>query len=380
MLIISGLFWLLCSLILYTYFIYPVLLSVFGSLKTACKSSPDLLPVVSLVMSAYNEEKVIRDKIENSLALDYPKDKLEILFASDGSDDKTDAIISEYASVVSFVRISPRAGKVNALNRLIPASKGEIVVLSDANTMFEHNALRALVSRFADTGVGCVCGRLVLRSPVNASGGEIEGLYWKYENSLKVIEGEMGVLLGANGGIYGFRKELFRPLPPDTICDDFVLPMTILMRGHKVVYAAEAVGVEETSSTIEEEQTRKIRIGAGAYQAFFRLLPMINPLRGLPSLVYWSHKVLRWMVPFFMLALIPLSLLLIRKPVYNVIALAQALLYAGALIGYISDRKARFFKPFHVLYYFVSMNASLFRGFIRFISKTQKVTWQRVAR
>jgi poly-beta-1,6-N-acetyl-D-glucosamine synthase len=246
--------------------------------------------------------------------------------------------------------------------------------------MFKKDALKKLVMGFSNPSVGCICGKLVLTTPDKACGGEMEGVYWKYENFLKTIEGKYGSLLGANGGIYSFRKQLYEPLPPDTVVEDFVFPMKILNRGLKVVYEPEALAYEETCRSLAEEHKRKVRIGAGAYQALFNLLPMLNIFKGFPSFAYWSHKVLRWLAPFLMIIILVSNFLLIEKALYAAFVVGQALIYMCACLGYMMENNIAKLKIIHIIYYFVSMNLCLLMGFFKYISNTQRVTWQRTER
>jgi len=381
-LILKLLFWMALSLLSYTYFIYPLILI----LLNVYKFKPDInnetvLPHVAMVVAAYNEEKIIEEKIINYLRLDYPKDRLEIIIGSDGSSDMTANIVKKYATKgVRLYNFGKRIGKVNILNRIVPGLKAKIIVFSDANTMYEPNAIRELVKHFSNNSIGCVCGRLILNKPNDSYEGEFEGIYWKYETFLKRLESTKSSLLGANGGIYAIRKELFQILPSTTIIEDFVIPMKVLERRYGVIYEPQAIAYEETSRSIEEESKRKARIGAGAYQALLLTLPMLNIFRGFPSFAYWSHKVLRWLVPFSLILLFFLNVLLLGKALYQVLFIIQCVIYTGAFIGYLLSTKKHHLKLFTVLYYFVAMNVSLLVGFFRFFSGMQSVTWERVER
>ena len=346
--------------------------------RTHQKSRLDL---VSLVVSAYNEEEIIERKIMNCLELDYPKDKLEIIIGSDGSTDKTDEIIKRYSQEgVRLYRFNQRQGKVNVLNKLIYKTRGRIIVFSDANTIFKPSAVKELVKHFIDPRIGCVCGKLILQRANSSFEGKIEGIYWRYESFLKRLEGRMGSLLGANGGIYAIRKELFNPLPSNTIVEDFVIPMKILQKGYKVIYAPLAIAFEKSAKGISEQRIRKTRIGAGNYQALLLTLPLLNIFRGFPSLAYWSHKVIRWFVPFLLILLLIFNILLMKENFFQIIFILQACFYAGAAIGYFLSENNYQIRLFVLMYYFISVNWSLLMGFFKFIAGTQKVTWQKVNR
>jgi cellulose synthase/poly-beta-1,6-N-acetylglucosamine synthase-like glycosyltransferase len=336
---------------------------------------------VSIVIAAHNEEKVILTKIKNLAAMDYPKELIEIIIGSDGSDDATVNILTENSlSCMKIFDFKERRGKVNVLKDLVNSAKGEILVFSDANTMYEPDAVKRLAAHFSDLGVGCVCGRLKLRSPDNVKEGEYEGIYWRYESAIKRMEGELGAVLGANGGIYAIRKELFPEIPNNTIVEDFVIPMKILERGYKTLYEKDAVAYEDSSKTIADEGRRKIRIGAGDYQTLFLTLPMLNIFRGFSSFAYWSHKVIRWFVPFLMIIILGMNILLAHILLYKYLLIGQALFYSGAVIGYLINKTRMHNRIFSLLYYFVAMNLSLLVGFLRFVTGGQQVTWKRVAR
>jgi len=324
---------------------------------------------------------VIKGRIENCLALDYPRDHLEIIIASDGSMDQTNAIVKQYEEQgVQLIDYPQRRGKVNVLNDTIERARHNIIVLSDANTMFKRDALRKLVRYFSDDSVGSICGGL---SFVNAEGskiGELEEVYWRFETFLKIMEGRRGALLGGNGAIYAIRKDLFEKCPEDTIVEDFFIPMKILEKGYKVIYVPEACAIEEASKKIVQEKHRRIRIGAGDFQALFRLLPLLNPFKGFVSLAFWSHKVLRWFAPFFLLLLFVTNLMLIENQIYFLLFILQSAFYISAIIGQVLSWSGINIKIFSLCYYFVSMNLALFLGFVKYITGGQSVAWKRTER
>lgn len=381
-------FWLSASLVIYTYSIYALILYFLSSSRRKRRIADSehgnseiqetRLPNVSMVIAAYNEEKVISDKLENCLAIDYPKDKFEIIVGSDGSSDRTNEIVSSYeASGVKLINYTDRRGKTSVLNRTIPQAGGEIVVLSDANSMYEPDAVRKLVRHFVYERIGAVCGKLVLRTRDKKQ--VEEGLYWKYECVLKSMESDLGALLGANGGIYAIRRELFEPIPDGTIVDDFVIAMKVKEKGFDVIYDQEAIAYEDAAHDVKAEFTRRIRIGAGCFQAIPLTRSLLNPKRGFVAFAYWSHKILRWNVPFFLIAAFVSNMLLLGNPFYLFLFILQSLFYTFALIGHVLNRR-RSGKIFSIPYYFGSMNLALLFGFFRFITKTQKVTWKRTER
>ena len=378
-------FWLSIFLILYTYLVYPLVLSVFfnvGNEQRTANSerrlADDKLPQVTVLVCAHNEEKVIGERVENLLRVDYPKGKLEIIVASDGSSDRTEDIVKSYADKnVKLLGVKQRCGKVGTINRSFDEAKGDIVVMTDANTSFDKDAVTRLVEKFNDKKVGCAVGELHFHKD---GVGELEGVYWRFEQFLKKVEGGRGSLLGANGGIYAIRKELFIKLPDNTIVEDFLLPMKILERGYKVVYVPEAVAYEDATQKMVQELERRVRIGAGDFQALTLSWRMLDPRRGFSAFAYFSHKVVRWMVPFLMILAFLANLLLVGMLFYRMLFALQILFYLLAVAGRVLASlhvKAKFVG---LPYYFVSMNIGLFFGFLKFCFGAQRVTWKRTDR
>jgi biofilm PGA synthesis N-glycosyltransferase PgaC len=378
----ATLFWLCVGLILYTYVLYPLLVVLWARLfPRRARRDETNLPAVSMVIAAYNEEDVIERKLANCLALDYPADRIEFLFGSDGSSDRTDEILGTCGDV----RVRPflyreREGKLNVLNKTVPEAGGDVLVFSDANTMYQPDAVRKLVRHFADPTVGGVCGQLRLANPNDSIAGKGEGLYWRYENALKMAEGTIHTVIGANGAIYAIRRELFCPLPTRAvIMDDFLIPLRVVEQGQRVIYDPEAVATENTAPDMEGEFARKVRIAAANFNAIPHILGLLNPLKGFGALALWSHKVLRWLVPFLALGALVANLFILKSGWIFMVTLAlQLLVYAGAALGYVADRlfgRAGIFMPF---YYLVTMNLAMFLGFWRSITHTQKVAWERV--
>ena len=393
MIILKTIFWLLAAFIFYVYAGYPLVLFVLSSLVQTKRDlmyvfqrgerrrrEPEFeLPNVTLGLSAYNEEGVIEQKLQNCLALDYPSEKLEIIVISDGSDDRTDEIVRRYTSErVKLLADGERHGKPARMNQIVEMARSPIVVLSDANTMYKPDAIKALVRHFSDDEVGAVCGELHLTGP----GGEIESesLYWRYEVMLKFMENKLGLVLGSNGGLYAVRKELFTPIPDDTIVDDFVIPMLIRSKGYRIVYDPETMADEQTTGTLHGELVRRRRIAAGNWQAAVMLRPMLNPLNGAIAFSFWSHKIFRWSVPIAMIGLLAVNIALVTVPTYAVLLGMHILFYAAVVAGHFGDPSSlmgRLCKVPHVL---VGMNIGLLWGLIRYLRGSQKVTWDRVGR
>lgn len=387
---VEWVFWGAGLLLLHTYVLYPLLLKVGNRLLPSRYAQPPAgvadgdvgrgdLPRVTLVVAAHNEEAVIARKLENSLALEYPPELLEIVIGSDGSTDGTDALVRACTDPRVRLDTAPRAGKVGVLNRTIPKARGEIVLLSDANTHLEPDALRQLVPHFDDPAVGAVCGRLRLYNP--SRGAFEESAYWAYESAIKREEGLRGALIGANGGLYALRRALFSPLPPDTIVDDFVIPLRILEQGRAVVYEARAVALEETTEDYGREFGRRARIAAGNFQALTRAPRLLLPSAGFAAFAFWSHKVIRWCAPLLMaLCLLTNLLLLGAGGLYVLLLLLQLAFYGLAAVGHRHGIPASLGRLVSVPYYFVSMNVAIAVGFLRFLKGTQKATWERTAR
>jgi len=327
-------FWVSAGLIVYGYVGYPVLIYVLGRLRRRATLRGDVWPRVSLLVPAYNEGRVIKAKIQNCLELEYPTDRLEILVASDGSTDATARAIAEATNAgrIRGVVFPERRGKAAVINSLVDMASGEILVLSDATTMVEPGSLRALVSNFADARVGCVSG--VYRLVVSERDGKAkpEALYWRYETFIRYSEARLGAMLGAHGALYSLRRELFEPIAVGTRNEDFILGVAILMRGYQSIYDTRAVASEES-----EEMTgfsRRIGLAAGNYQQLGLLMKRRGWLRN-PFLLFelLSHKVLRLLSPFLILAAYVGNAWLLTSPGYRIAFGAQTVFFIAALLG-----------------------------------------------
>jgi cellulose synthase/poly-beta-1,6-N-acetylglucosamine synthase-like glycosyltransferase len=381
------------GLVVYSYAGYPVLLAAWTGLREAlegvrfiaggpdrrARRREDRWPFVSIVVAAHDEETCIRQKVENCLALEYPPDRLEVLVGCDGCTDRTAEVARSTGDQRVTVIEAPRAGKATVLSRVVPRARGDVVVLTDANVIFDRAALKALARHFHEPAVGAVVGRLRLYNRVKRD--YEESLYWKYETVLKYWEGKLGCVLGANGGIYAVRRLLFQPLRESTITDDFVVPVRIASRGWRVPYEPEAVAYEETTEDVAREFGRRARIGAGNWQSMLLVPEVLDPRTRFLCFAFVSHKLLRWLGPFFLasalLGSVPLAFhggLLPRA-----LLLAQLAFYGLALAG---SRGARgpLRRSASLAHYFVSMNAALAVGFWRFLRGTQRAAWDRTDR
>jgi biofilm PGA synthesis N-glycosyltransferase PgaC len=385
--IIAGIFWLTILLLIHAYILYPVSLRIFTLFKSKPKSrKPDSLPSVSILISAYNEEKVIAERIENIKSLEYDFNQVELIIGSDYSSDKTNEILNRKIQEHSWIRtqiFNTRRGKAAVLNDLAHLAKNEILVFTDANTKFEKDALLRLVSKFSDEKVGGVCGRLVLEEPKNNfDRTNKERLYWKYETQLKKLEGDLGILIAANGGIYGIWKKHFTKFPVDeAVTDDLYQTLAVLNRGYNFLYAFEAVASEDVSKEIITEFRRKIRFAATNFQTIKFFKGLLFRKKIMLSYALWSHKMIRWFVPLFLILLLVTNILLINfSQLYYIIFIVQAGFYISASIGYILNVIKINVSFFSLIYYYVLTNLALLIGLFKFLSKKHAYTWDSTPR
>ena len=380
----TGIFWISAAAVVYTYVGYPAVLRVLTSRRAGPQppNPPDdrALPTISVLIVAHNEEHIIGERVENLLALDYPPEQLELAVASDGSRDRTADIVADYAHrSVRLFRYEKNAGKAAALDATVPQLRGDIAVLSDANTMMEPQALRQLARWFTDPSVGVVCGKLILTDP--ATGLNVDSLYWRYETFLKRAEGKLGALLGANGAIYAIRRKLFPGIDSTTIVDDFVIPLVARIRtGCRIIYDETAVAFEETPPDLGMEFRRRARIGAGDFQSLALVWPLLNPRNGWITFSFVSHKLLRWLCPFFLIAIAGATLVLADRGIYAFALLMQVLLYGLALLGRFLSNRSNAGRIMRLATMFTTMNAALLVGFFRWATTRQQGAWERTAR
>jgi len=389
---LAILFWLAVGCILHTYVIYPLLLialdaigqarGAWGYLGGNERRRPPAqvgLPMVSVLIAAYNEQDCIAHRLDNLLAQDYPADKLEILVGSDASTDETDAIVHRYAARGVKLSRAERCGKAGVLSRLVSMAKGDVLVMTDANTEFERDAVRLLVQPLRDEGTGLVCGRLRLHSPAGAP--VAESAYWKLESLLKLYESRRGCVMGANGGIYAVRKDLFAPLPAGTVVDDFVAALRVLEAGSRVAYEPEAVAHEEAAPDHSGEYRRRVRIAAGCFRALSQHRHLLSPRHGFTAFALWSHKVLRWFVPHAMVVALLANIFLARgSTFFTLTLLAQCTGYALAALSLLGTTPRHVRTLADAAAHFVEMNAALLVGFVKYSRGAQGQTWTRTPR
>lgn len=358
-------FWTSVFLVFYPHLIYPFLLYVLRRQSEKHRGGGAVGPV-AMVCSVYNEEKVIASKIENFYRLDYSD--VELYLGLDGCTDNTLAEIRQAQRDDRLkVFVLPRGGKVRVINELLEQVQQPYVVMTDANSMFRPDAVEKLMANLT-AGVGVVCGRLKLIE----EGHSGEGIYWRIETFVKKVESQWGSVVGANGAIYLLKRELFEPLPSDTINDDFSISMRIFEKGYGVVYAEDAVAEEQLVTTDAEEFQRHVRDAAGHFRALLYHWRLLNPLQDKRFFFYLSHRVIRWLVPFFLIAAFASNALLLRSPLYRVIFLGQCLAYV--MVAAVHTFRIRW-KPLYVPYYFMLVNAAIMLGFLRNILGAQKTTW-----
>jgi poly-beta-1,6-N-acetyl-D-glucosamine synthase len=392
---VQTLFWLALGLVTYTYLGYGAIVGLLARLRphhTAISAVTPLTdeyrPDVTLIIPAYNERAVVERKVANCRALDYPAEKLRILFITDGSTDGTPETLAAFPDIT--VLHSPnRLGKPAAMNRamhyVLENAPTPITVFTDANTELNHAAITRLVRHFADPAVGCVAGeKRVHAAPVDKASSSGESLYWRYESTVKRWESTVGNVMGAAGELFAIRTDCYVALPDDALIDDFVLSFRIAMQGKRLLYEPDAYALEHASASIAEEWKRKRRIAAGGIQSILWLTPLLNPFRyGLLSWQYISHRVLRWTVtPLALALLLPLNAWLAwrRGGLYTLLLAAQGLFYGAAWLGWRLEMRRMRWKPLFVPFYFTLMNLAVFAGLSRFLRGQQDVRWERARR
>jgi len=371
--LLQLIFWISVLVPFYAYAGYPlVLMALRLVIHRGVKKHP-IEPYVSLLIPAYNEADVIDRKIDNSLALDYPADRLEIVVASDGSKDETVQIAQQRADGdrIRVLAFAENRGKVPTLNASIPQLRGEIVIFSDAPAMLLPDSVRKLLENFADPQVGAASGlyKVVKADEVNI--GTSEDFYWKYETFLKVQESQLASTLGGHGHLHAIRKELYPYPPPGTINDDYVIPVSVLSKGYRAVYEPSAIVYEEA-----HEMTgfgRRIRIMAGNIQQLREIKGLLYPLRPLALFFFLSHKLSRLMVPFAMVVALIVNLFLLASPMYRALLAAQLIFYALALLGMVWPLRP---KLLMLPYYFSMINAATFFGFYHALTSRRGMAWK----
>lgn len=392
--ILQVLFWVMLFIVFYTYLGYGILLyfiikvrRILG-IKRTQKINPDFEPEVTLFIAAFNEKDYVEDKMKNSLALEYPKDKLKILWVTDGSDDGTDQIVAQYPEAQVLHR-PERNGKIGAMNRGMQYVKTPLVVFCDANTMLGKESIRRIVNLFKDETVGCVSGeKRILDKASDTASGAGEGIYWKYESTLKKWDAELYSVVGAAGELFAIRTPLYQEVEKDTLLDDFMVSLRVAQQGYSIQYDPEAYAIESASANVKEELKRKVRISAGGIQSVVRLRSLLNIFRyGTLSFQYISHRVLRWTItPLCLLLMLPLNAAialqqgLFTPQLFPILFWLQLIFYSMALTGWFLENRSTRIKILFIPYYFFIMNLSVFLGFNRYLKNQQSVNWERAQR
>lgn len=388
---ILVLFCIFLFIVFYTYLGYSILLWILVKIKEGFISSNKLelsidLPEVTLLIAAYNEEDIVAEKMDNTRLLDYPKEKLHIVWVTDGSTDSTVSILKSYSNI-KVLHEPERKGKTAAINRSMAYIGTPIVILTDANAMLNKESIKEIVTLFADSKVGCVSGekRVNIESKDTASSSG-EGFYWRYESVLKNLDYRLYSVVGAAGELYAIRRDLFEHIPTDTLLDDFIVSLKIAMKGYKIAYCPQAYATEYGSESMQDEEKRKVRIAAGGIQAVWRFRSLLNIFKyGVLTFQYISHRVLRWTItPIALFALLPLNILLCIQYSASMLPLVllvlQFLFYLLGFAGYINSKKEIKNKILFVPYYFLFMNLNVLKAYSYLIKKNNTGVWEKAKR
>ncbi len=373
-------FWLTLAALVYVYAGFPLLVVTVGRLRRQEVKKKPITPAMSLIIAAYNEEKSIGARLENALALDYPTKALEMIVVSDGSTDQTAAIVEGYADRgVRLLRL-PRSGKIPALNAGVTHATGEVLVFSDANSMYHRQALRKLARNFADPEVGGVAGNTAYTIPEESeSSSRGEDLYWNYDTWLKELESQSGSVVSAHGGMYAIRRELYQPIPDPAVTDDFAISTAVIEQGKRLVFESEALSYEAAVPEAGREFRRRTRLMTRGLRGLLLRKRLLNPFRyGFYSLVLFSHKVLRRLLPVALLILLASSAALSRSGTLYLVATAgQVAFYSVAGIGYLL-RRTRFGqqKYLYIPFFYCMANAAALVAVAKLIRGERIAQWQ----
>ncbi len=392
--ILEILFWVFLFVIFYSYLGYGILLFLIIKIRRLLglskkfEGNDDYEPEVTLFVAAFNEKDYVDEKVKNSLSLKYPQNKVRQVWITDGSDDGTPDLLKKYEGV-EVHHVPERGGKIGAMNRGMKFVKTPIVIFSDGNTNLGENSIQEIVNLFRNPKVGCVSGeKRIYSNEADAAAGAGEGIYWKYESTLKKWDAEWYSVVGAAGELFAIRTELWQEVEKDTLLDDFIISLRVAMAGYTIQYNPEAYAIETASANVKEELKRKIRISAGGIQSVIRLRALLNIFKyGRLSFQYISHRVLRWTVtPLLLLLIIPINLILalnggfLNVDLYNILFVGQLVFYVAALTGWFLENRKIKVKVLFIPYYFFIMNLSVFLGFRRYLKGNQSVKWERAKR
>jgi cellulose synthase/poly-beta-1,6-N-acetylglucosamine synthase-like glycosyltransferase len=384
-------FWGSFLLVAHTYLLYPIALFLAYSLvqirrdwhylrsrrdtRSPTQDSTQL-PSVTLIIAAHDEEVRLPAKLDNLRRLDYPRDRLEVIVVSDGSTDATNKILREATDAgLRCFFLSTRQGKSNALNHAVGQARHDILIFSDAATLFAPNAVRKLARHFGDPSVGVVCGSLQFEA--SAESRQTEGVYWTYESMLRLMEARVGATLTASGAIYALRRVCYLQLSPETVLDDLVIPMNARKLGYRVLYDPEAVGKDFAASSVAGEFTRRVRLATGSFRALGQIVR--SQLDPVTAFAFFSHKFLRWILPFLLIAMLASSGLMWSRPIYRIALLGQLAFYLWATLGFLFRERMQGVRYGLFAYYLLAIHLAFLVGFVRFLSRSKETAWQRVS-
>jgi len=373
------LFWSSLALLFYVYAGYPFLLALLSLLFRRRRPAVGHTPFLSILIAAYNEEAGIRDKLEKTLAMDYPHDQMEIIVLSDASTDRTDEIVRSFADPrVRLLHVRGRKGKTNAQNEGAKVARGEVLVFSDATTTYHPEALRYLASNYSDPGVGAASGRYQYFDTLGKSPTGLGTVaFWNYENFIKMMQSRIRTISGCCGCIYSVRRNAYTQLAPDVI-SDLVQPLHVIRQGHRVVFEDRALAYEETTQSTSEEFSMRVRVVTRGIRGLLSVPELLNPLKsGWVAFQLWSHKILRWLVPFLLLTMFSSNLFLWAFPQYQLIFVAQVTFYAITLFSLLIPIQ-RVWKPLGIPLYFCTLNAAAFLSVIEVLRGKKYVVWETV--
>jgi len=378
---LEWIFWVSLLLGIYPYALYPLAVKLLGgALRRRVRAADEPLPRVTVLTAAFNEARHIEATVRNKLAQDYPAELIDVIVISDESTDGTDEIVARIAAESGRVRLlrqTPRAGKTSALNLAMPAVRGDIVVFSDANSIYRSDAIRMLVRNFADPAVGYVTGKMVYVNPDGSLVGDGCSAYMRYENRLRAAETDLGSIVGVDGGIDAVRAKLYRPMRADQL-PDFVLPLNVVEQGHRVVFEPKALLSEDALTNQGSEYRMRVRVALRAFWALWDKRSLLNPLRyGVFAWQLWSHKLLRYVsfIPLVIAAAINWSLWSVA-PVYPVLAAGQVAFAVLVLIAWAGPKSFTNNALSRYSYYFFLLNWSSAVAFGRFLAGKKQALWQ----
>jgi cellulose synthase/poly-beta-1,6-N-acetylglucosamine synthase-like glycosyltransferase len=382
-------FWLCLGLVSYTYFGYPVILFVCYAIvqlhsdilfligrqeRRISRVSASETPGVTFVIPAYNEEANLRAKLINLRQTAYPVEKFQVIFVSDGSTDGTNELLQSFSDpFVEAVFLSERSGKPSALNCGVARAKHDVLVFSDVSTLFAPDAVSNLIRHFCDPMIGGVCGSVQLLGSLESE--QTEGTYWRFERVLRLMESRLGATVNASGAIYALRKKCFAPLLASDLIDDFMIPMNARKFGYKVIEDPEAVATEFSAETVRGEFTRRARLAVGSFRALQRI--ELASLRGFTGFAFVSHKLLRWLLPFFLVTLLASNLFLLGRPFYRAAFVVQVVFYVWGSLGFIFHEQMKKVRFALFAYFLLTVHCAFLVGFWRCFFGEHKTTWER---